>query len=127
MARADDLVTALHYGFDARHLYLRADLREPLPDLLAGGPLHLGIYMTGPGSEAVSSFSRYGRAEPKTLLGFGARYELAFYRRGGGAAPLYRRRGRRVERGTGAAARGGAGGGRHGRGDGIALRGAGPR
>ena len=41
-----------------------------------GGPLYLGVYLTGPGAEAVTSFSRYGRGEPKTLLGFGARYEL---------------------------------------------------
>jgi alpha-amylase/alpha-mannosidase (GH57 family) len=78
MARADDLIAALRYGFDAQHLYLRVDLRDPLPDALASGPLYLGIYLTGPGAEAATSFSRYGRSDPKTLLGFGAKYELGF-------------------------------------------------
>ncbi len=76
MARADDLIQQMAYGFDARNLYLRFDLREPVADLAASDAYALGVYLTGPGAEAVTSFSRYGRAEPKTLLGFGARYEL---------------------------------------------------
>ncbi|MGD8793319.1 MAG: glucodextranase DOMON-like domain-containing protein [Anaerolineae bacterium] len=78
MARADDLIAGLAYGFDAQHLYLRFDLRQPLAEISSAGPTHLGLYMTGPGADAVSSFSRYGReSEPKTILGFGARYELS--------------------------------------------------
>jgi len=76
MARADDLVTRLSYGFDAQRLYLRFDLRQTLAELTAADTLRLGVYMTGPGADAATSFSRYGRAEPKTLLGFGAKYEL---------------------------------------------------
>jgi alpha-amylase/alpha-mannosidase (GH57 family) len=77
MARADDLISQLAYGFDAKNLYLRFDFRQPLAELLAAEPLDLGVYLTGPGADAVTSFSRYGRyAEPRTLLGFGARYEL---------------------------------------------------
>ncbi|MFZ5917191.1 MAG: glucodextranase DOMON-like domain-containing protein [Chloroflexota bacterium] len=72
MARADDLIAQMFYGFDARHLYLRFDLRQSLADQ----PLFLGVYLTGPGADAAAAFSRYGRVEPKTLLGFGARYEL---------------------------------------------------
>lgn len=79
MARGDDLITRLAYGFDAQHLYLRFDLRDPVADLLASGPLHLGAYMTGPGAGEVTNFSRYGRVEPKTLLGFGASYELGIH------------------------------------------------
>jgi hypothetical protein len=72
MAHADDLIGQIFYGFDATHLYLRFDFRQALADQ----SLYLGVYLTGPGADAVTSFSRYGRAEPKTLLGFGARYEL---------------------------------------------------
>ncbi len=79
MARADDLVSRMSYGFDAQHLYLRFDFRDPVADLLADNPLHLGVYMTGPGADAVTNFSRYGRVEPKTLLGFGANYELGIH------------------------------------------------
>jgi alpha-amylase/alpha-mannosidase (GH57 family) len=79
MARADDLVTRMAYGFDAQHLYLRFDFRDPVVDLLASDALGLSVYMTGPGADAVTSFSRYGHAEPKTLLGFGADYELGIH------------------------------------------------
>jgi alpha-amylase/alpha-mannosidase (GH57 family) len=76
MARADDLIARMAYGFDAQTLYLRFDFREPVAGLVAVDPLHLGVYLSGPGAEGASSFSRYGRDEPKTLLGFGANYEL---------------------------------------------------
>jgi len=75
MARADDLIDRMYYGFDAQNIFLRFDFRQPPSDQT----LHLGVYMTGPGAETATSFSRYGKGEPKTLLGFGARYEVSLH------------------------------------------------
>ncbi len=81
MASADELIAKMWYGFDSKNLYLRFDLHNPVVD-----PLFLGVYMTGPGDVPVTSFSRYGRAEPKTLVGFGAKYELGLSLTAEGAA-----------------------------------------
>jgi len=70
-ARAEDVVTALYYGYDAKHLYFRLDARQNWVDL--GGPLYAGLYFSVPGAEATIPFSRLGAdTEPKTLLGFQA-------------------------------------------------------
>jgi alpha-amylase/alpha-mannosidase (GH57 family) len=70
-ARAEDVVTALYYGHDAKNLYFRLDARQTWADL--GGPVYAGLYLSLPSAEATSPFSRLGATtEPKTLLGFQA-------------------------------------------------------
>lgn len=70
-ARAEDVVAALYYGYDAKHLYFRLDARQNWADV--GGPVYAGLYFSVPRAEATIPFSRLGAAaEPKTLLGFGA-------------------------------------------------------
>ena len=76
MARANDIITDLYYGFDAKNIYIRLDAKADWATL--GPDTHVGIYLSAPGAAAFNSFSRFGaKAEPRTLLGFGAAYELA--------------------------------------------------
>ncbi len=68
-----DLVS-LYYGLDAKNIYLRLEAAE---DWSALRNTQVGIYLAVPGAEKVNSFSRYGAAvDPRTLLGFGAAYEV---------------------------------------------------
>ena len=70
-ARAEDVISALYYGYDAKYLYFRLDARQNWADL--GDTLHAGVYLFVPRAEATTPFSRLGAAaEPKTLLGFQA-------------------------------------------------------
>ncbi|MBC7251455.1 MAG: glycoside hydrolase [Anaerolineae bacterium] len=70
-ARAEDVISALYYGYDAKNLYFRLDARQNWADL--GSPLYAGIYLSVPRAEATIPFSRLGAVtEPKTLLGFQA-------------------------------------------------------
>ena len=77
MVRAGDLISSISYGFDAAHLYLRYDLRQPFTELAATAPFTVAAYLAGPGAQAKRDFSRCGRTEPRTLLGLGANYELS--------------------------------------------------
>ena len=65
----------LLYGFDARNVYLRLDAAESW-DALAG--TQVGVYLSVPKAEQVNPFSRYGtQSDPRTILGFGAAFEVA--------------------------------------------------
>ncbi|MBC7259522.1 MAG: glycoside hydrolase [Chloroflexi bacterium] len=76
MARANDVITDLYYGFDAKNIYIRLDAKADWASL--SPDTYVGIYLSAPGAAAFNSFSRYGaKQEPRTLLGFGAAYELA--------------------------------------------------
>lgn len=76
MARANDVITDVYYGFDAKNIYLRLDAKADWASLSPN--THVGIYMSAPGATTFNSFSRFGaKVEPRTLLGFGAAYELS--------------------------------------------------
>ncbi|MGC8875132.1 MAG: glucodextranase DOMON-like domain-containing protein, partial [Chloroflexia bacterium] len=63
-----------YYGFDPDNIYLRLDAARPWE---AMKDTQVGLYISVPGAAAVNPFSRYGlTAEPRTVLGFGAAYEL---------------------------------------------------
>jgi alpha-amylase/alpha-mannosidase (GH57 family) len=81
MARAGDVVTDVYYGFDAKNIYLRLDAKADWASL--SPDTYVGVYMSAPGAGIFNSFSRFGAAaEPRTLLGFGAAYELAAHFKG---------------------------------------------
>jgi alpha-amylase/alpha-mannosidase (GH57 family) len=87
MARADDVIAALWYGFDDKNLYLRLDGRS---DWLTLAPeLTLAAYLSNPHAREVNAFSRYGGAEGRTLLGFGAAGEAAVHIQQGQASASY--------------------------------------
>jgi len=66
------LTTTLRVGFDKEHLFFRLDANQDWAD----GDF-VGFYLGVPGATQVNSFPRYGAAgEPRTLLGFGAAYEV---------------------------------------------------
>jgi len=68
-------ITDFAYGFDARNVYLRLES----PQAWAAWPdeTTIEVYLSVPGAELVNSFSRYGAGDdPRTLLGFGAAYEV---------------------------------------------------
>lgn len=75
MARADDTIKSLYYGFDKKNIYLRVDGRSPWATFAED--LSVSAYFGVPRTKQVSSFSRYGGAEPRTVLGFGAAVEVA--------------------------------------------------
>jgi len=66
------VTSTLRVGFDREHLLLRLDASRDWAD----GDF-VGFYLGVPGAARVNSFSRYGATtEPRTLLGFGAAYEV---------------------------------------------------
>ncbi len=76
-APAGPVVLRLYYGLDAKALYLRLDAGDDWA-ALADRDTRVGLYLSVPGAEAVNSFSRYGLGlEERTVLGFGAAYEVA--------------------------------------------------
>ena len=76
MARADDVITALYYGYDTGHLYLRLQSARPWDEL--GANSELFIYLGAAGAPAANGLSRYGATmSPPTALGFGASHEVA--------------------------------------------------
>lgn len=75
MARSDDLVEALYYGYDQQTLYLRLESVRPWAEL--GAETEALIYVSTPGAPQANGVSRYGATmEPPTVLGFGASHEL---------------------------------------------------
>ncbi len=75
MARADDVIAALYYGYDAKHLYLRLESVRPWQEL--GFDTEALIYLGAPGALWANGLSRYGAAAtPPTVLGFGASHEV---------------------------------------------------
>jgi len=75
MARAEDVIEALYYGYDQQHLYVRLDGVRPWGEL--GGSLDFFLYLGVAGAPVANGFSRYGAAmEPPVALGFGASHEV---------------------------------------------------
>jgi len=63
-----------YYAFDPDNIYLRLDAAQPWQRMRGA---QVAVYLSVPGAGAVNSFSRYGLAtEPRTVLGFGAAYEI---------------------------------------------------
>jgi len=76
MARAEDVVDVLYYGYDAQHLYLRAEAVRPWQEL--GQNLEFFVYLGVPGAALGNGLSRYGaQMQPPTALGFRASHEVA--------------------------------------------------
>ena len=68
-------IQAFSYGFDAKNIYLRLDSSMAWTSWPAGTAV--GVYLSVPKAPSVNSFSRYGATvDPRTLLGFGAAFEL---------------------------------------------------
>ncbi len=88
MARAEDVVSALYYGFDAKNIYVRVDARS---DWAALAPdTTMAVYLSNPHAKQTNTFSRYGaQASPKTVLGFGAAGEAAVHIVQGKAAAVF--------------------------------------
>ena len=88
MARADDVISALYYGFDKKNLYVRVDGRN---DWSAVGPdVTVAVYLSNPHAKSTNTFSRFGaKATPKTVLGFGAAGEVAVHIVQGKASAAY--------------------------------------
>jgi alpha-amylase/alpha-mannosidase (GH57 family) len=88
MARAEDVISALYYGYDKKNIYLRIDARS---DWLTLAPdLSIAVYLSNPHAQLVNTFSRYGATgTPKTVLGFGAAGEAAVHIQGGKASATY--------------------------------------
>ncbi len=88
MARAEDVVSALYYGYDTKNIYLRIDGRS---DWLTLAPdLSVGVYFSNPHAKQTNTFSRYGATgASKTVLGFGAAGEAAVHIQGGKAGATY--------------------------------------
>jgi len=88
MARAEDVISALYYGFDTKNVYLRVDGRS---DWLTPAPeLTVAAYLSNPHAKSVNTFSRYGaQTTPKTVLGFGAAGEAAVHITQGKASAAY--------------------------------------
>lgn len=83
-AAEDEVLQRLSYGFDAGSIYLRLDAADAW-DTLAD--TRVGVYLSVPGAIEVNSFSRFGLGgEERTVLGFGAAYELALSVDNAGAA-----------------------------------------
>lgn len=75
MARAEDVVEALYYGYDQQHLYVRLEGVRPWTEL--GADLQAFLYLGVAGAPQANGLSRYGAAmEPPTTLGFGASHEV---------------------------------------------------
>ena len=76
MARTEDVISALYYGFDKKNIYVRVDGRS---DWISLAPdLTVAVYLSNPHAKYVNTFSRHGaQATPKTTLGFGAAGEAA--------------------------------------------------
>jgi alpha-amylase/alpha-mannosidase (GH57 family) len=67
------LTTTMYVGFSKENLYLRLDRTDRA---WQDGDF-VGLYLGVPGAAKTNSFSRYGAAsDPRTLLGFGAAYEV---------------------------------------------------
>ncbi len=70
MARAEDVLTALYYGLDAKNLYIRLDGKADWMNSRSG---LAGVYLKIPRISGVNAFSRNSAgAETKTVLGIGA-------------------------------------------------------
>lgn len=79
----DRMIQTMAYGFDARNIYLRLTAAKDWA--LWPAQSALGFYLSVPRAEAVNSFSRYGAgADPRTVLGFGAAYEVMLRSDGAG-------------------------------------------
>ena len=75
MARAEDVVETIYYGYDQKHLYLRLEGVRPWQEL--GDDTEIFIYLGAPGAAQANGLSRYGaQMEPPTTLGFGASHEV---------------------------------------------------
>ncbi len=75
MARAEDVVEALYYGYDQKHLYLRLEGVRQWIEL--GEGLEVFFYLGVVGAPNVNGLSRYGEhKKPPTALGFGASHEV---------------------------------------------------
>lgn len=75
MARAEDVVEAIYYGYDQKHLYLRLEGVRPWQEL--GDDTEVFLYLSAPGAVWSNGLSRYGAGmEPPTALGFGAGHEV---------------------------------------------------
>ena len=57
MARANDVVTDVYYGFDAKNIYLRLDAKADWTSL--SPDTYLGVYLSAPGAATLNSFSRF--------------------------------------------------------------------
>ncbi len=66
-ARAEDILGALYYGYDAAHFYIRADANRAWGELGEGV---LGIYLGRSGAEPTIAYSRHGDVD--SLIGYGA-------------------------------------------------------
>ena len=76
MARAEDVIAALYYGYDQDHLYVRLEGVRPWQEL--GEDLEVFLYLGVPGALQAVGLSRYGaEMQPPTVLGFGASHEVA--------------------------------------------------
>jgi alpha-amylase/alpha-mannosidase (GH57 family) len=75
MARAEDVVEALYYGYDQQQLYLRLEGVRPWEEL--GENLEVFLYLGVAGAPQANGLSRYGaQMEPSTALGLGASHEV---------------------------------------------------
>ncbi len=78
MARAEDLVSALYYGFDNKNIYVRVDGRSDWAGVASDTTV--AVYLSNPHAKQTNTFSRYGaQASPKTVLGFAAAGEAAVH------------------------------------------------
>jgi alpha-amylase/alpha-mannosidase (GH57 family) len=68
-ARGADVISALHYGYDAANLYVRVDARQ---DWAALGDATVGLYVGTPGTSSPIGTSRFSNSADPTLLGFNA-------------------------------------------------------
>lgn len=72
-ARAEDVIAAFYYGFDAKNLYFRLDARQDWAVL--GDGAMASVYLSLPRQPNASAFTRLSAEwEQKTLLGFRAGY-----------------------------------------------------
>ena len=88
MARAEDVISGLYYGYDKKNIYLRVEGRS---DWLTLAPeLTIAAYLSNPHSKLINTFSRFGAmATPKTILGFGAAGEAAVQIKAGQVSAAY--------------------------------------
>jgi alpha-amylase/alpha-mannosidase (GH57 family) len=76
MEPAENYIQSLAYGFDARNIYIRLVSNKSWTTTMPARAA-VGVYLSVPNAEEVNSFSRYGGgADPRTLLGFGAAFEV---------------------------------------------------
>ena len=72
-ARAEEVIAAFYYGFDARNLYFRLDARQDWTSL--GDGAMASVYLSLPRQANANPFTRLSaEREQKTLLGFRAGY-----------------------------------------------------